>query len=338
MSLNESILSFISVSSPIEYHRLCIDNHRLVCFRDETYLCICGPEHSHVECFLYDDQLDRCSKCSSGGRCLQGDLKQSNDFLCLCPSCYSGRQCQFNSKSFAFTLDQLLYTDLTSAKERTSALLIVFMLLGFLLAVPNNLFSFITFRQRSCLQNGVGHYLLYLSLANQITLTLLLARLLHIILGLTISASHPLLSDLICKLLNYSLACFMRVSLWLSTFVALERVYTTIFLTAHWFKQPHIARRLMIITFSVILLSAVYELIFTKSFSGVDERSGVICVTEFPLQHQSFWTILHQIVSIGHSLLPIVINTVCTFTIITVVVRTKMNLHRRKTRESLLVA
>ena len=324
-----------SVSSPIEYHRLCIENHRLICFRDEAYLCICGLSHSYVECFLYDDQLDRCSKCFSGGRCLRGDPKQSNDFLCLCPSCYSGRQCQFNSKSFAFTLDQLLYTDLTSsAKETTSALLIIFSLFGFLLAIPNNLFSFITFRRRSCLQNGIGHYLLCLSLVNQITLTLLLARLLHIILSLTIHPSHPLLSDLICKLLTYSLSCSMRVSLWLSTFVALERVYTTIFLTAHWFKQPHIARRLMISTFAVILLSAVYELIFTKSFSGVDEKNGAICVTEFPLQHQSLWTILHQIVSIGHFLLPILINIGCTFTIITVVIRTKMNLHQRKTRES----
>lgn len=200
------------------------------------------------------------------------------------------------------------------------------------MAIPNSLFSFVTFRRPTCLRNGVGHYLLCLSLVNQITLALLLARLIHIILGLMIHSPYPTVSDIVCKVLNYSLSCFTRASLWLGTFVALERVYTTVFLTGQWFKQPHIARRLMLITFLVILVSAVYELIFTRSFSSMDERTGVICVTEFPLKQQFLSTILHQIISMGHFLVPLVINLCCTCTIIGVVIRTKMNLHGRKTQ------
>lgn len=74
-SLDQRGLSFVLVSSLIGYH------------------------HSHVECFIFDDQRDRC---------LRGNHREPNDLLCLCPSCYSGRRFQFNSKSFAFTLDQLL--------------------------------------------------------------------------------------------------------------------------------------------------------------------------------------------------------------------------------------
>lgn len=262
---------------------------------------------------------------------MRGNVNQPNDFVCVCPACYSGRRCQFNFKSFVLTLNQILYTDLTSqAKERTIALLIVFALLGFLFAIPNNLFSFVTFRRRACLQNGVGHYILCLSVVNQINIALLLARLIHIILGLLIQSSHPIMSDIVCKVLTYSLSCLMRVSFWLATFVALERVYTTMFLTAQWFKQPHTARRLMIVTVAVIFLSAAYELVFTESFSRSDERGDVSCVTEFPHKHQSMWTVLHQVITIVHFLLPLVINVCCTCTVIVVIVRTKMNLYGRR--------
>ena len=329
------VWSFVSVSSPIQYHDMCIKNKELICFHDDQYLCICGTNHTHVECFLYDDQLDRCSNCLSGGRCLRGHHQRSNDYLCLCPPCYSGRRCQFNGKSFAFTLDQLLYADLTSAaKTKTIIFLTIISLISLLLAIPNNLFSFVTLKRQDCLRNGVGHYLLTLTLVNQITLTLLIARLVHIMLGLSTSASQSIRSDLFCKVFTYSLTSFTRSSFWLSTFVTLERVYTTVFITKQWFKQPHIARRLIIIKITIILISASYELIFTKSFSNIDERSGTICVTEFPLNHQTLWTVLHQIITVMNFLLPILINIGCTLTIIVVVLRTKMNLHQRRTGDA----
>ena len=89
-------------------------------------------------------------------------------------------------------------------------------------------------------------------------------------------------------------------------------------------------------TFAAILLCSSYELIFTKSFSDVDERSGVICVTEFPLNYQSLWTILHQIISIGHFLLPLLIHICSTCTIIGAVTKTKVNLHRGRKCEFFL--
>ena len=87
-------------SSPIRYHSICRNHSTLLCFRDDHYLCLCVDNHTRVECFLYNDQLDRCSHCSSGGRCLRGDHNRFTDFICLCPLCYSGEQCQFSLKIF----------------------------------------------------------------------------------------------------------------------------------------------------------------------------------------------------------------------------------------------
>ena len=302
-----------------------------MCFHDDVYLCICGRNHSHVECFIYDNQLDRCSNCLSEGRCLRNHHRKENVFLCVCPACYSGRRCQFNWKSFAFTLDQLLYVDLTSSARTTTIIwLIILSLLICLLSIPNNAFSFVTLKRRDCLRNGVGRYLLCLSVVNQISLILLIVRFIHIVVGLSFPTSQPVVSDIFCKLFTYTLTSFTRISFWLNTFVTFERVYTTLFLTKRWFRQPHIARRLIITLMLMTCFSASYELIFNKSFSNTDERQGTVCVTEFPLKHQRMWTVLHQIIAITNFLLPIIINIGCTLAIIVVVLRTKLSIHRRR--------
>jgi hypothetical protein len=319
-------------SSPIRYHQICIDHQTRLCFRDDVYLCICAENHTRVECFFYDDHLDRCSHCLANGRCLKGDPYQTNDFVCFCPSCYSGRQCQFNTKSFSFTLDQLFSFDILSDhRQRTVSLLIFFSLFGFFLALPNNLFSFVTLRRPSCLRYGVGHYLLWMSVINQLTLALLTARLLHLTVIMTIfRSSSPLIDDLFCKLISYFLTCFTRLSSWLPSFVALERVYTTVFFNKHWFKQPHIARSLMLLTFALILLSTAYELVFVKSFTSTGDSHSTMCVIEYPTTDRSMWISIHQVVSISHILLPLLINLCSTLTIMSIVIKTKMNIRVTK--------
>ena len=322
--------SFSSVdSSPIRYHQICIDDATRLCFRDDVYLCICAENHTRVECFLYDDQLDQCSHCLSGGRCLQGDRGRSDDFLCLCPSCHSGRQCQFSSESFTITLDQLFFTDLLSERKfLTATLLILFPLLGFVFSLPSNLFSFSTLRRRNCLRTGCGLYLLCLSVINQLSLALLAARLIHLTFSLVLFPSHPIIDDLLCRLLNYSLTCFTRLVYWLIAFVSLERAYTSLFLNKQWLKQPHIARRLMVCTFVAICLSAVDELLFLKSFSGLEAGSGSMCIIEYPPENRSMWIHIHQIVSVVNFLVPLLINICCTSTIIGIVIQIKMNVRR----------
>ena len=319
--------SFSEDSSPIRYHQVCINNRTRLCFRNDQYLCICADNHTRVECFNYDDQLDRCSNCLANGRCLQGDPVQLNDFVCLCPKCHSGKQCQFNTGSFSFTLDQLFSADLLSShRQRSISLLIFFPLLGLFLSIPNNLFSFITLRHHSCLRQGVGHYLLTMSGINQTILLLLVARLIHLIVIMTISRSSPLVDDLFCKLLGYLLTCLTRLSSWLPSFVALERAYTTLFLNKQWFKQPRVARSLMLLIAIVILLSTLDELAFVKSFTSIADESSAMCVIEYPSSRRSMWISIHQVVSVSHFLFPLLINLCSTLIIISMVIKSKMNI------------
>lgn len=316
--------------SPFQYHYVCHNNSHILCFHDDAYLCICADDHTRAECFLYDHQLDQCEHCLTDGRCLRGDPKRQNDFLCLCAPCHSGAQCQFSSRSFTITLDQLFYTDLVSTHGQAKMIIMIIMpLLSSTLAIPSNLFAFVTLRRPSCLRTGVGHYLLALSVVNQLTLVFFTARVIHLTVSITRMQSS-VVNTVLCKIFNYCLTCSTRISYWLSSWVALERVYTTIFLHNQWFKQPHIARRLVLITCVIVALTAVDELFFMKSFSTVDGGHGSMCIADFSLIHRSLRLLLHQLISITNLVVPLLINICLTLVIVTKVIRTKLNLQKQQ--------
>jgi len=97
------ILSDVNKSLPLVflYHQICRNGTQHLCFHDENYLCICQSDHYRAECFIHDTQLDHCNKCLSGGKCLQGDIKDPNDFICICPPSYHGRFCELGTTTNA---------------------------------------------------------------------------------------------------------------------------------------------------------------------------------------------------------------------------------------------
>ena len=309
--------------SILKYHRLCQENRNLFSFYDEHYLCVCEDDHIRAECFGYDHSLDRCSRCAAGGRCLQGHQSQLNDFICLCPLCRSGRTCLFNTEIFAFTLDQLFITDLIS-----SSLSFYFLIIGpliiFFLGLLNNICSYVTFRRLKCLRNGIGVYLLCMSISNQINLGILAARLIHLSFNITDHHLHMTFNKIVCKLLSYLLSCSSHIPYYLSSLVAIERLYITLFYNGQWLKNPHIARRLIGLIIIVVGSSSAYELLFVNLQTDINNKSGAMCVVEFPLSTRSVWLLIHQTVTIIHSILPLFINICCTCMICCVLIKSKM--------------
>ena len=290
-------------------------------------MCICDGNHTRVECFNYDQTLDQCSHCLAGGRCLKGQLNRSNDFLCLCPPCHSGGQCQFNARSFTFTLEQLFYTDLIASYKYTVVnLIIIVSVMAFIIGIPNNVFAFITFKRQTCLRSGIGYYLLSISMISQINLGLLMARLIHLSITMAFPRSFSRIDNILCKFLSYSLTGFTRLTYWYASFVSLERVYTAVFLNGRWFKQPRVARCLMALTLSVVLVSNAYELFFVRLLAEIEGGNNAMCVVEFPISRQSTWMTIHQFVSVFHFILPLLINLCCTIIIIFIVTKNKMNI------------
>jgi hypothetical protein len=171
-----------------------------------------------------------------------------------------------------------------------------------------------------------------MSIINQLNLGVLAARLIHLAVNITGMHSYPSMDQYLCKILSYLLTSSSRMVYWLSSLVAIERVYMTLFLSGRWLKKPHIARRLIVLTLVGILISDIHELVFIKSLPEINNDNGGMCVIEFPINNQSTWILFHHIISIINSILPLLINICCTITISCVIMKKKINILVRNTR------
>ena len=314
---------------PFIYHSLCLNGSGRLCFYDDYYLCVCNTHQLGVECFIYDHELDLCDKCLFGGRCLKAE---SDEFLCICPSCHTGKRCQFNFESFSFTLDQLFYNDLLSPDVMIRQVTFYSLILGpcvlLMIGLINNLCCFVTFRRSKCLRNGIGHYLLSMTIINQINLACLVIRFTHLTVNIASPYSLRQFDMIFCKLSNYFLVTSTRLAQWLCSLIAIERLYVVVFLNGNWLKKPHIARRILIVTTLIILIVTAYELAFIELQNSSDNGINSICVMTFPLGSR-VWHPLHFTVTLIDSLTPFLINLVCTIGIICIVTKKKMNANTR---------
>ena len=311
-----------------------MNNPSLICFLDSYYLCVCDEHHRRAECFNYDQTLDRCSSCLAAGLCLHGDHSDGDDYICICPPCHSGRFCQFSSESFSFTLDQLFLADLLAFQTPRRSWTIAYLTFGpsivFLIGLINNMCSLFTFLRPKCQRNGIGHYLLTMTIVNQVNLTLFMVRLFHLTINFTNSYFSASLNAILCPLLNYLLVTSSRLTYWLVSLIAIERVYTTVSLKGRWLKQPSVARSLIFMLMAILCVTSAYELSFVTSYTTFDHRqSTTICILEFPA-HPPIWKWIHQTVTIVHSLAPLLINLCSMSVIVYVVVKKKMRITRRR--------
>ena len=327
----KAVQSFLSTHqrSVIRYHHVCRMHPELLCFFDDIYLCICETNHTRAECFNYDHSTDTCDRCLANGRCVKE--RNEHDFHCMCAACHEGRFCHFNLESMSITLDQLLSFNLLSSssliRHATYYALIAVPPVVFLIGLLNNLCAFVTFRRPRCLRNGIGHYLFAMSICNQLTLAFLALRLIH--LSMNISAPHQSfrLDGVLCKTSNYLLTTSTELTYWLSSLVAVERVYVALFINGQWLNKPRIARRILALTVVSILGVSAYQLLVTHSHVDRDDENNAMCTVTFPADSANWLRPRGLVTAIG-SVGPFAINLICTMAIICLVTQKKMNATR----------
>ena len=170
-----------------------------------------------------------------------------------------------------------------------------------------------------------------MSICNQCNLAFLALRLIHLTVNISTSHSSPLLNDILCKSSSYLLTTSTRLTYWLGSLIALERVYVAWFLNGQWLKRPQIARRIIAATVMTILVVNGYQWAFIDSQISSDDGSHAMCAITFP-SGKSIWLTVHSAVTTIDSLAPLAINLVCTVTIICIVTKKKMNATGRNNR------
>ncbi len=296
------------VPSVFKYHHVCRNDNQSFCFYDENYFCICQDDNYRAECFINDIEHDRCSKCLSGGKCLQGDLKDPNDFICLCPSCHQGHRCESNMQAFGFTLDSLLVN--YSKKVKIIYVSIVFVL--FMIGLFNNICSFVTFKRPTPRKFGVGNYLLIVSCLNQIALFCLLFKFMEITIGIINVGS--------CKAISYFLSVMTRSTYWLTSWITVDRLLMIVFLTSSFVKNPRLSIGISIFTLIILFVLHVHEIIYYTIIQHLSTGLS-ICVTNFSSKQISTY---NRISTLIHYLFPFFIQVICITLLIVLAARSRM--------------
>jgi hypothetical protein len=287
------------------YHHVCRTNIKLYCFHDENYLCVCENDHYRANCFGHDTQLDHCDKCLSEGKCLRGDLEDSNVFLCLCPSCYQGLHCEFSVEAFGFTFDSLLVGYPKGVKIIYAILTCLLFIIGFF----NNLCSFVTFKRSKPLMVGVGNYLFIVTCLNQIGLFCLLLKVIYITLDIS--------NVLTCKIVSYCLSVFTRSAYWLTSWITVERSLMILFPHSLLITHPRLAIRISGATMLVLLGMHAHEIMYYTIIEHLPDMSSS-CVTNFDIHLVSTY---NRISTLIHYLVPFCIQVISITLLIVLIAR-----------------
>ena len=330
--LRTNLTDKISTSNFVyQYHTLCRNYSPSLlsgCFFDDGYLCICETNNYRAECVRYDHRLDRCDLCYSNGRCIRGDVKKKEAFLCICAPCHSGDRCQFSSEDFSSTLEQVLIPSLVYAtvltRQVSFVVIISVVCFSLMIGTVNNLCMFVTFYRSKFLRTGVGNYLLVGSVIHQMTLSIAAFRIIHSVLSVAgyTAIVHTTVNKILCKSLPFILASLSQLSYWLMSTVAIERLYVTWNISGRWLKKPQIARWIMLILAMFTFLINAPNIVFFDLFTDmIAERKTAICVVIYA---NNFWTRVNQMTHYANNLLPFLINIICTGGIIFLIFRQKL--------------
>lgn len=250
--------------------------------------------HYRVNCFMFGSHLEHCGECLSRGKCLQGDPKNPNEFICVCPSCHKGHRCEFSFESFGFTIDSLLVND--SKKVKILYLSIVGLL--FIIGLFNNFCSFITFQRSSPRKFGVGNYLFIITFLNQAALLCLLCKFIQITFGIS--------NVRFCKAFSYLLSVFTRSIYWLTSCVTIDRFLLILFPTSLTLKNSRLAIGVSLTIFIIVSVMHVHEIIHYTMIRHFPTDSPV-CVTNFNTNSLSIY---NRISTLIHYLFPFSIQVI----------------------------
>ncbi|CAF1090135.1 unnamed protein product [Adineta steineri] len=295
----------------IKYYHLPCQMYSLnrSCFYDNTHFCLCYNygQIRLANCFEFNHSMKfDCSghsECQNGAECFQDTAKCPKKLLCMCPRCFYGRRCQFTTRGFGLSLDNILgyhilpqisITHQTSIVKVSIALTIIFMIVGFI----NGILSIITFKNKSVREVGCGIYLLGSSITTLLTMIIFGLKFWILILAQMSVISNELFLKIQCISLDYLLRICLNMDQWLNAAVACERAITIIKATRFVKKKSKQAAKLVIILlliFNIIILihDPIYRRILIDEENDNRYEKRIWCIVKYSPGLGVFNNVLH---------------------------------------------
>lgn len=294
------------------YPRLCTERKDLVCFYDDSLMCLCTIDR-FSNCFNFNSMSNTTcnhdNPCEKHGHCFQDHPSCPSIVQCICSECYYGTRCQFSTVGLGVSLDAMLGYEIQPKKSfsqqftsvQTSAILTSIL---FVIGTISNIMSLMTFQRHQCRQVGCGTYLLALSITSLLAMIMFMMKFwlfFFIQIGVITDLNFLYIN---CLLTDIFMHVFLSTSNWFSACVAVERTANVILSTRFNKKKSKQA--------STCVIWAV--ICFAVSTYLPDPLHRVLIEDEIEARH---WCIIRSSTSIEqfnsinlmfHSVTPFVIN------------------------------
>ena len=292
------------------------------CYLWMNYLCTCATtETERHNCIYYDERQTSCSYCYNQGYCVQGDLYNSSDFVCVCPRCASGDLCQDAPGKFSISFEYLF------AKTQWGRYHFLVPSVFLICAITLNNLCLLTFTHPQARQSGTGIYLLLLSIVNQLIFINLFLCVLYLYFLERIVFSETI-NRFLCQTLSYSMSCLYFITLWLMAFITVDRAAAANY--PQYFRRlgrPRVAVLLSILTSALVFTSMHPQIKLYKLIRHPlhDYHSCIRQIQADENEYTHYIQLLHQI-------LPFIINLIAALLIILAISRSKARAHHLTAR------
>ena len=168
------------------------------------------------------------------------------------------------------------------------------MLVMVLLGSFTNYCSFVTFKRKQPRLVGVGNYILFVTILSHCSLLILFLKFIAIVFR-----SVGLTNNISCKIISYLLSVSTRSTYWLTSWITINRLLTTIYPVSLRVKNPYLAIYISLGTLLIVLLMHVHEILFYQTIQESDfSVSG--CFANFRYSaikvYNRFNTLIHYLV------------------------------------------
>ena len=321
---NETILRYHLLRRIKYYHLLC--QHRtgsedLKCFVDEIHLCVCQDfgEERLANCFEFDHEkkLDCLGQngCENGAQCFQDNPTCPQTSMCICPTCFYGRRCQFSMNGFGLSLDAILAYHIrphVPIKDQSHLIQISVIATSIITCVGliNGFLALITFKNKKPREVGCGYYLLGSSITTLLTMimfTLKFWLLISIQIGYITNRSLMFFQ---CLSLDFLLRICLNMDQWLNACVAMERAVTALKgIDFNGTKSREAVKYTLAVLVIAIISTTVHDPIYRRLIdekSNSEEGERTWCIVSYPSRLRGF----DSVVNMTHFLGPFIINLI----------------------------
>lgn len=331
--LNVTILTYATLRRVKYYHKLCKERDELMCFFDDTFMCLCNADR-HANCFEFDHNMtyDCLGKnyCENGVECYQDDPSCPTTSMCICPECFYGTYCQFITKGFGLSLDAILgyhiqpyrtFYRQAVAVRLTAAFTIVMFIIGLI----NGSLCIITFWTKETLKTSCGFYLLASSITSLFTVSMFTLKFWLLFLTQMKLLVAPTAFSLYCTLADFFLKFSLNSGDWFTAFAAIERTLIAWQgINCDQTRRRRIAKGIIVFIVLATGITGIHDPLHRYLVDDIGEQR-TWCIVRYSSSVQIYDTVMNVV----HFILPFAINILSGILILVIVARYRTAVKKR---------